>query len=239
MLNPANFQPQIPSTIRGPWVHTFVPPTSRMSCFNSSTHTCGCGCVKTKIKGQGPKCIWTPRAVSPPLCYDTLPGGCGCYGGRGIQQMGNQGGPIIINNGPVATGGHLHQGQSCGHGGIASAFIIYSCAACLKKQRLTLDCCSNMEIDADQLSPAAGAFNTQAVKDISAHRRGRCGTASSGSRMELVPADPDISRMYEVQELDGNWTRRSRYTIDSKDIGQVRWYQRPDGTFFAKRLPSG
>ncbi|KFY54159.1 hypothetical protein V497_07898 [Pseudogymnoascus sp. VKM F-4516 (FW-969)] len=56
---------------------------------------------------------------------------------------------------------------------------------------------------------------------------------------ELVPADPDISRMYEVQELDGNWTRRSRYTIDSKDIGQVRWYQRPDGTFFAKRLPSG
>lgn len=56
---------------------------------------------------------------------------------------------------------------------------------------------------------------------------------------ELVPADPDISRMYEVQELDGNWTRRSRYTINSGDIGQVRWYQRPDGTFFAKRLPSG
>ncbi|KFY83885.1 hypothetical protein V500_09814 [Pseudogymnoascus sp. VKM F-4518 (FW-2643)] len=56
---------------------------------------------------------------------------------------------------------------------------------------------------------------------------------------ELVPADRDISRMYEVQELDGNWTRRSRYTIDSKDIGEVRWYQRPDGTFFAKRLPSG
>ncbi|OBT87752.1 hypothetical protein VE02_03056 [Pseudogymnoascus sp. 03VT05] len=41
---------------------------------------------------------------------------------------------------------------------------------------------------------------------------------------ELVPADPDISRMYEVQELDGNWTRRSRYTIDSKDIGQIVKY---------------
>ncbi|KFY12231.1 hypothetical protein V492_04009 [Pseudogymnoascus sp. VKM F-4246] len=120
---------------------------------------------------------------------------------------------------------------------VLSLFILAQTVS--KKQRLTLDCCSNMEIDADQLSPAAGAFNTQAVKDISAHRRGRCGTVSSGSRMELVPADPDISRMYEVQELDGNWTRRSRYTIDSKDIGQVRWYQRPDGTFFAKRLPSG
>lgn len=56
---------------------------------------------------------------------------------------------------------------------------------------------------------------------------------------DLAPADPDIARMYEVQELDGNWTRRNRYTIDSGDIGQVRWYQRPDGTFFAKRLPTG
>ncbi|KFY11365.1 hypothetical protein V491_07236 [Pseudogymnoascus sp. VKM F-3775] len=206
MSNSANFQPQIPSTIKGPWLHKFVPPTSRMSCFNSSTHTCGCGCVKTKVKG--PTCIWPPwpttRAVSPPVYCGPLHGGCGCSGG-GVQQLSNQGGPIIINNGPVATGGHLHQGQGCGHAGIATA----------------------------------GAFNSPAAKEFSAHRRGRCGTASSGSRMEMVPADPDISRMYEVQELDGNWTRRSRYTIDSKDIGQVRWYQRPDGTFFAKRLPSG
>ncbi|KFY98052.1 hypothetical protein V498_01693 [Pseudogymnoascus sp. VKM F-4517 (FW-2822)] len=249
MSNPANFQPQIPSTVRGPWVHTFVPPTSRMSCFNSSTHTCGCGCVKTKVKG--PTCVWPPwpmRATSPPpFCgVPVSPGGYRCVSsgiqqlgnqggpiiinngpvgrcvGSGIQQLGNQGGPIIINNGPVATGGHLHQGQGCGRGGIASA-----------------NRCSNTEVDLDQLSPAAGASNTQAAKDFFAHHRGRCGTASSGSRMELVPADPDISRMYEVQELDGNWTRRSRYTIDSKDIGQVRWYQRTDGTFFAKRLPSG
>lgn len=125
MSNPANFQPQIPSTVRGPWVHTFVPPTS-MSCVNSSTHTCGCGCVKTKVKG--PTCIWPPwpttRAISPlPYC-GVRGGGCGCPVGNGIQQLGNQGGPIIINNGPVATGGHLHQGQGCGHGGIASAFIL-------------------------------------------------------------------------------------------------------------------
>ncbi len=56
---------------------------------------------------------------------------------------------------------------------------------------------------------------------------------------ELAPADPDIARMYEVQELDGNWTKRNRYTIDSGDIGKIRWFQRPDGSFFAKRLPSG
>lgn len=56
---------------------------------------------------------------------------------------------------------------------------------------------------------------------------------------ELVPADGDISRIYEVQELDGNWTRRNRYTIDSGEIGKIRWFQRPDGSFFAKRLPTG
>lgn len=130
MSHPANFQPQIPSTVKGPWVHTFVPPTSRMSCFNSSTHTCGCGCVKSKVKG--PTCIWPPwpttRAVCPPGYCGPPHGGCGCSGG-GVQQLGNQGGPIIINNGPVATGGHLHQGQGCGHAGIASSFIIYPCAS--------------------------------------------------------------------------------------------------------------
>ena len=56
---------------------------------------------------------------------------------------------------------------------------------------------------------------------------------------ELAPADGDVGRMYEVQELDGNWTRRNRFTIDSGDIGPIRWFQRPDGSFFAKRLPTG
>ena len=56
---------------------------------------------------------------------------------------------------------------------------------------------------------------------------------------ELAPADGDVKRMYEVQELDGNWTRRNRFTIDSGEIGKIRWFQRPDGSFFAKRLPTG
>jgi hypothetical protein len=131
MSTPANFQPQIPSTVKGPWVHTFVPPSaSTMSCFNSSTHTCGCGCVKAKVRSH--ILTWPTRPVNKGPYCGTCPGGyaggcgCGCRGrnGHGIQQLGNQGGPIIINNGPVATGGHLHQGQGCGHGGIASAFTI-------------------------------------------------------------------------------------------------------------------
>ena len=56
---------------------------------------------------------------------------------------------------------------------------------------------------------------------------------------ELKPADDDVKRMYQVQELDGNWTMRNRFTIDSGEIGKIRWFQRPDGSFFAKRLPTG
>lgn len=131
MSTPANFQPQIPSTVKGPWIHKFIPPSaSTMSCFNSSTHTCGCGSVKSTVKG--PILSW-PRVTigKGPFC-GTHPcgpysGGCGCEFLRGncqgIQQLGNQGGPIIINNGPVATSGHLQQGQGCAHGGIASASI--------------------------------------------------------------------------------------------------------------------
>lgn len=52
----------------------------------------------------------------------------------------------------------------------------------LKRTRANFGFFSNTKVDSDQLKPA-GSFNTQADKDFFAHRRGRCGTASSGSRM--------------------------------------------------------
>jgi hypothetical protein len=56
---------------------------------------------------------------------------------------------------------------------------------------------------------------------------------------DIHPSDPDKSRMYQVREVDGHWTQRNLMTIDSGDIGAVRWYQRTDGTFYAQRLPGG
>ena len=50
----------------------------------------------------------------------------------------------------------------------------------------------------------------------------------------MQPSDPDPWRFYKVKELDGGFTSRNRYTIDSGEIGRVRWYQTPDGTFYAK-----
>jgi hypothetical protein len=56
---------------------------------------------------------------------------------------------------------------------------------------------------------------------------------------EMKPADPDPLRMYWVREQDGTWTQRNLLTINSGDIGQVRWYAQSDGVFYAVRLPSG
>lgn len=55
---------------------------------------------------------------------------------------------------------------------------------------------------------------------------------------DMKPADDDPLRMYWVRELDGTYTQRNRLTIDSGDIGDVRWYVHDGGVFYAVRLPS-
>lgn len=50
---------------------------------------------------------------------------------------------------------------------------------------------------------------------------------------DIKPADDDPSRMYLCRELDGNWTKRSRFTIDRLPC---RWYVTPWGGFYAVRL---
>ena len=51
---------------------------------------------------------------------------------------------------------------------------------------------------------------------------------------DFKPADDDKSRFYWLRELDGNWTQRSRATIDH--LG-CRWYITDGGVFYAVRLP--
>jgi hypothetical protein len=50
---------------------------------------------------------------------------------------------------------------------------------------------------------------------------------------DMKPADDDPSRMYLLRELDGNWTKRSRFTLDRLPC---RWYITPWGGFYAVRL---
>lgn len=53
---------------------------------------------------------------------------------------------------------------------------------------------------------------------------------------DFQPASKDPAKMYYCRELDGNWTLRSRYSIDH--MGEWRWYQTPEGIFYAVRLPN-
>jgi len=51
---------------------------------------------------------------------------------------------------------------------------------------------------------------------------------------DFKPKDDDPSRYYMVRELDGVWTQRNRFTIDSLNC---RWYLADQGYFYAVRLP--
>ncbi|ORY63568.1 uncharacterized protein BCR38DRAFT_486301 [Pseudomassariella vexata] len=50
---------------------------------------------------------------------------------------------------------------------------------------------------------------------------------------EMKPADDNPARIYMVRELDGNWIKHNRYTIDH---GPFRWYVTGNGVFYAVRL---
>jgi hypothetical protein len=54
---------------------------------------------------------------------------------------------------------------------------------------------------------------------------------------DFKPADDSPSRMYMCHELDGNWTMRSRYSIDRMGK-EWRWHMAPEGYFYAVRLPN-
>lgn len=51
---------------------------------------------------------------------------------------------------------------------------------------------------------------------------------------DFKPKDDDPSRYYMVRELDGTWTQRNRFTIDSLNC---RWYLADQGYFYAVRVP--
>jgi hypothetical protein len=61
-----------------------------------------------------------------------------------------------------------------------------------------------------------------------------------GKVPDMQPRDTSPSRMYWCRELDGNWTQRSRYTIDYMGKEEWTWYWNDrDKDFYAVRNSSG
>ena len=78
---------------------------------------------------------------------------------------------------------------------------------------------------------AAWPGQSRAQQEAMIHAR------SDNRPQDMQPSDPDPWRFYTVKELDGGTTSRNRYTIDSGDIGRVRWYQTREGVFYAVIIP--
>ena len=76
----------------------------------------------------------------------------------------------------------------------------------------------------------------QTIAEIQAHHHDIAMTNGIHEPEDFQPASKDPAKMYYCRELDGNWTLRSRYSIDK--MGDWRWYQTPEGVFYAVRLPN-
>jgi len=50
------------------------------------------------------------------------------------------------------------------------------------------------------------------------------------------PGDPNPDLYYWVRERDDTWTQRDRRTIDSGQLGDIRWYTQGPGLYYAERL---
>lgn len=74
------------------------------------------------------------------------------------------------------------------------------------------------------------------IDEIQAHYHNIAMTNGILEPEDFQPASKDPAKMYYCRELDGNWTQRSRYSIDK--MGDWRWYQTPEGAFYAVRLPN-
>ena len=74
------------------------------------------------------------------------------------------------------------------------------------------------------------------IAEIQAHHHDIAMTNGMHEPEDFQPTSKDPAKMYYCRELDGNWTQRSRYSIDK--MGDWRWYQTPEGVFYAVRLPN-
>jgi hypothetical protein len=83
------------------------------------------------------------------------------------------------------------------------------------------------------------AFNTIGLTrgELLQQQMGMAQGMNMGKAMDMKPADDNPNIWYWVREQDGSWVQRNRRTIESGDIGPIRWYAE-NGSFYCVRLPN-
>ncbi|KAI1437762.1 hypothetical protein GGR50DRAFT_699385 [Xylaria sp. CBS 124048] len=209
--NAAHFQPPVPDTTNGPFQYTYIPrvdaPVQNQAPPPGAAPHGQYPSLFYYVPGAYPYPQARPgMATAPiPLTYQQAP-----YPGQ-PGQPGQPGYPGPVNSQPATM-----QPMNCGH-----------------------------HPGMHQATPPAGTYYASGTSggyelgrtraEVMAANQARAARGKMNEPQDMKPADDDISRMYWARETDGEWTVRTRYSLDR--CGNFRWYVTESGIFYAVILP--
>ncbi|KAB5558447.1 hypothetical protein GE09DRAFT_1221560 [Coniochaeta sp. 2T2.1] len=242
-VQPANmgihFQPQVPDTTNGPYVHTYHPRHDQMQ----TVYVPAVGtnpCLQYPPIIQQPV-IQQPAVIQQPVMYQAqIPiAASAAHGGVIPAQV--QGGHVLTAPATAAFTPMLvaqqPQGQpmmvAAGRGGGQPQYVA--------QQPVMVNGVPHVVAGNAPFPGQPGIMHPDPVLGI-----GQTGSEVMADQIKFAhenglfdaqdfkPKDDDPSRYYMVRELDGTWTQRNRYTIDALNC---RWYLADQGYFYAVRVP--
>ncbi|KIH94126.1 hypothetical protein SPBR_05857 [Sporothrix brasiliensis 5110] len=215
-----SFLPAVPDATNGPMIHTYVPrhdgPGQNIVYIQQpngqqqAMYTTANGVPIQIATTTAPIMAYPQTGMGQPMYVQQQPGMAYAVGAGGIGGIGGSGTPVVMMSGGVPGGNYIVGG---GGGGLGSGGGFGGVGGVHPEPAMGIGQTPN-EVLQEQLE-FAYANNLYEPQDFK-------------------PADDDKSRFYWLRELDGNWTQRSRATIDH--LG-CRWYITDGGVFYAVRLP--
>ncbi|ETS85746.1 hypothetical protein PFICI_03771 [Pestalotiopsis fici W106-1] len=230
-----NFQPPVPDTTYGPIQHIFRPRSDRGFQqqaaagvqLGATYQSTPCTYAVPMAPGQAPVGVAMPQVQNG---VATAP--------MAMPMMPNQTQPFVLQNGQpiqyVATGmpgqGYPAVMPTPGMPQPMGNVVVGAGGQPQPQVLMTGNCGPGGNPNPNPpdimgVGRTQGEHNAQLLNDMHA--------SSLLEPQEMKPADDDPSRMYLLRELDGNWTKRNRFTLDRLP---VRWYVTPWGGFYAVRL---
>lgn len=158
-----------------------------------------------------------PQAgMGQPIYVQQQPGVAYAVGAGGMGGIGGGGGPpVVMMSGGVPGGNYIVGGGGVSGGGFGGGGGFGS-------------------VDGGGIHPEPAMGIGQTQSEVLQEQLEFAYANNLYEPQDFKPADDDKSRFYWLRELDGNWTQRSRATIDH--LG-CRWYITDGGVFYAVRLP--
>ncbi|CAK7223822.1 hypothetical protein SBRCBS47491_005336 [Sporothrix bragantina] len=212
-----SFLPAVPDATNGPMLHTYVPRNDAPGQANivymqqpqqqQSMYSTAAGVPLAIATTTTPVMAYPQAGVNQPIYVHQQPGVTYMTAG-GIGGMGGGGGPpVVMMPGMSGPGGNYMVGGG-GIGGFSGA--------------------------GGGIHPEPAMGVGQTPNEVLQEQLEFAYANNLYEPQDFKPADDDKSRFYWLRELDGNWTQRSRATIDH--LG-CRWYITDGGVFYAVRLP--